>query len=181
MTPTENFKGSISGLNVLQGIEKALTTVSRSSDNTHTPLDHSSTHPITTTPTSSDAMTNVYSIIMDDSPGNEGASPLVDQLSDHQMSGAGHEVELNSAGENSSHLSMMEDSSIVNQLQMMNSSPVSVSQPQQGIQLGGSGHVKHSLMISPKVSVARCTSVSRDGFKSNSNSTGADEVCMLRA
>ena len=73
----------------------------------------------------------------------------------------------------------MEDSSIVNQLQMMNSSPVSVSQLQQGIQLGGSGHVKHSLMISPKVSVARCISVSRDGFKSNNNSTGADEVCML--
>ena len=91
----------------------------------------------TTTTSSSDVITNVYSIIMDENPA-DGASPL-DQLNDHQMS-TDHEVELNSS-ENAHNLGVIEESPMVNQMQIGISS--STIAPSVQVQVSGSGNHAH--------------------------------------
>ena len=87
---------------------------------------------------SSDAITSVYSIIMDDGP-SEGSGPSLEQLSGHHIST--QEVELNSGDNSAQSLGGMDQSAMVNQIQMgINSSPITI--PQSGL-LGGSGHHTH--------------------------------------
>lgn len=128
---------SSSSIGGLLGIERALTQAAQQVVNqsvASAPINTNSSTHITTTSSSSDAVTNVYSVIMDDGTASRGESPL-DHLSEHQIT-AEQEVELNS-GENSAHL--MEEPPMVSQIQIgISSSPISIPQSAR-VQLGGSG------------------------------------------
>lgn len=116
------FKSSIS---LLSGIERALTqSVNQSPNIVSVTIDSTSPTPITTT-SSSDALTNAYSMIMDDTTNTDSTNPL--ELRDHQIS-AEQEVELDAGGDNSTHLRVIDSSPMVSQIQVgMNSgSPISI-------------------------------------------------------
>ncbi len=213
MDQDDNFKNSIGLLGIDRAISQAIGTQShqqqqqqqqqqqRSPGISNTSA--SSSGGAITTSASSDTITNVYSIIMDESGTSDGGGSPLDQFSEHQIS-ADQEVELNSTGggDGASHhlVGVMDESEMVRsissvsgisgvsgiQIGISSSPPVISIPPTVGLQVGGSGSVhigghtlaKRSLLhsgntVSSVPTAMKPSPVSKPSPPSNSVGSGA--------